>query len=1074
MESLESRSLLATITVTSLADGTLASLAGDGKISLREAIHAANTNASVDGSPAGQAAPAIDTIVFQPGLNGTVSLNAGELTISQTVVIQGLGAANTILDANHLSRVFFVSFMAGDVTLTGLTVQAGRVTELDPNGANGGGILSQSNGLLTVTDSTISANLAEASSESQVVRGGGIWASGAVTVSGSTIRENTATNHSDFFAEGGGIWSTGAVTLTGSTISGNVAFSDSGPASGAGILAAGTVAVTITGSTISGNSAISNSGSASGGGITANGFAVTVTATGSTISGNSATSMSVSSAEGGGMWVTGAVTVTGSTISGNSATASGSLALGGGISASDAVSVTGSTISGNSAKAVSDLCFAQGGGIFATSPVIVTGSTISGNSATASGTDSFAEGGGILSTVSVSITLSTITGNSTTSTSLNAAGGGIFTFDAPASIHNSIVAGNTDNDGSHPDLRIGNDTSALLNARASLIGTSAGTSLTPSLAPDTNGNIVGGVGNAKIDPLLGPLANNGGPTQTHALRPLSPALDRGNNTFVPSGTTTDQRGNAFNRFVDGPDADATATVDMGAFERQVLENLSLVVDTAVDENDGNFETGDLSLREAIVLANESAGADTITFASALQGQTITLNLGELAVSNSVAIQGPGPDKLTISGGSGATQSRVFAFRGSGANTYALSGVTMKDGNGKGLSDGFGGAINFFDADDRLSISDAVIRDSSALTGGLTGGGLFADSGTIDLERVTVANNSATFGGGLAFLEADGSLVNVTVSGNTASTRGGGLILYASRTNATGNLRLINSTVAGNVSAVAAGIRINTQNNGLAVTLTIGNTIVANNTGGGVQLVSTGTGATIVSLGNNLSSDASGNLTQPGDLQNTDPKLGPLANNGGGLLTHALLLGSPARNAGNESLAQGPGPDGIGGNTDDVPLATDARGVRRVVGSAVDIGAYERLHVWHNTIHALDVVGSADPGPVDAKVVPADALAIINFINAFGSQPVPDAAVAGPPYYDTSDDDFVAPNDVLAIINHINAFGSGTSGPAGEGESTPSSDRAPKVSPIPQADLIALLATDTARTKKSRAALYNFT
>src|SRR5262245_16224105 len=87
-EPLEGRSLLATITVTSLGD---ARSAGDG-VTLREAVQAANTNQSVDGSTSGQAAPAVDRIVFQAGLTGGISLLLGQLQITEPVIIEGPGA----------------------------------------------------------------------------------------------------------------------------------------------------------------------------------------------------------------------------------------------------------------------------------------------------------------------------------------------------------------------------------------------------------------------------------------------------------------------------------------------------------------------------------------------------------------------------------------------------------------------------------------------------------------------------------------------------------------------------------------------------------------------------------------------------------------------------------------------------------------------------------------------------------------------------------------------------------------------------------------------------------------------
>jgi hypothetical protein len=78
------------------------------------------------------------------------------------------------------------------------------------------------------------------------------------------------------------------------------------------------------------------------------------------------------------------------------------------------------------------------------------------------------------------------------------------------------------------------------------------------------------------------------------------------------------------------------------------------------------------------------------------------------------------------------------------------------------------------------------------------------------------------------------------------------------------------------------------------------------------------------LGHNLSSDATCGFNNVGSLNNTDPMLGPLTNNGGPTLTMALLPGSPAIDAGDSSAAP----------------ATDQRGFPRPAGLASDIGAFE--------------------------------------------------------------------------------------------------------------------------------------
>jgi len=162
---------------------------------------------------------------------------------------------------------------------------------------------------------------------------------------------------------------------------------------------------------------------------------------------------------------------------------------------------------------------------------------------------------------------------------LSSPGGGIYSYRYGAlTIHNSIVAGNSSAT-SHPDLRPG----GTLTLRNSLIGDKSGTGLTeaPVGSPDIDGNLIGGPTNGVIDPLLGPLADNGGPTMTHALLAGSPAIDKGSDALAmepgpdhavgggdDTPLTTDQRGAPFVRTFDVaavPDGLAGFT-DMGAFE----------------------------------------------------------------------------------------------------------------------------------------------------------------------------------------------------------------------------------------------------------------------------------------------------------------------------------------------------------------------------------------------------------------------------------------------------------------------------------------------------------------------------
>jgi hypothetical protein len=307
---------------------------------------------------------------------------------------------------------------------------------------------------------------------------------GTLTVTSSTLSDNSAGN-------GGGIFNrlSGTVTLISSTVSSN-----SADQNGGGIYNQGTL--TVTSSTLSGNSARGGAG----GGIYNQQGAVTVTS--SSLSGNSATD------NGGGIYNQQAtLTVSDSTLSGNSAQGSG-----GGINnSSGTVTVTSSTLSANSANA--------GGGIFNTVPgggpgLTVTRSTLSGNTATNNG-------GGIYNQqAALTVSDSTLSGNSAGN-----GGGGIFHFVGTATIRNTIFASNTA-PGS-PDL------SGSLNSQGhNLIGNTTGGS--GFAASD-----LVGTADLPIDPLLGQLQDNGGPTFTMALLHGSPALNAGDTNQLG---VADQRG----------------------------------------------------------------------------------------------------------------------------------------------------------------------------------------------------------------------------------------------------------------------------------------------------------------------------------------------------------------------------------------------------------------------------------------------------------------------------------------------------------------------------------------------------
>jgi hypothetical protein len=331
--------------------------------------------------------------------------------------------------------------------------------------------------------------------------------------------------------------STGDFALGGLTLTGGRTTAGSLAGRGGAIRSLTNGNLTLDRSTVSGSSTIGQI--AGGGGIFAIG---SVTLTQSTVGGNST---SGSDAMGGGIFSRGAVTLTQSTVSGNYTV--GDFASGGGIDARYSATLDQSTVSGNSTAGDG----ANGGGIHARN-VTITQSTVSNNSTTGIQAD----GGGIYSFGSVTLTQSTVTDNRAVDAS--SIGGGVLqvTTEAPLpfAIRGSIVAGNTAGVGG-ADLVKGIGSTLTINY--SLIGM--------GITPNSGGNNV-----VTDDPLLGPLADNGGPTFTHALLPGSPTLDAGDPTEVAGENGVpefDQRGNPYGRVRDG-DVQESVVIDIGAYEAQ--------------------------------------------------------------------------------------------------------------------------------------------------------------------------------------------------------------------------------------------------------------------------------------------------------------------------------------------------------------------------------------------------------------------------------------------------------------------------------------------------------------------------
>jgi CSLREA domain-containing protein len=601
----------AAITVTTTDD----ELNADGDCSLREAIQAANTDAAVDACPAGSGA---DTITLPAGTYTLAIAGAGEdanatgdLDITADLTINGAGAAATIIDGAALDRVLH---LVGGVTakISGLTMRNGLLVFDGIHNDVGGGMYNQQ-GSATLTNVTFSGNSSpwgggmfngygssatltnvtfSDNSSGSYGRGGGMfnfYSSATltnVTFSGnsspwgggmrndySTVTLTNVTFSGNYGgADGGGMFnSSSSATLT------NVTFSDNyADSSGGGMFDGDGSSATLTNVTFSGNYAWRGGGMHNWGG--------TATLTNVTFSGNS-------SRIGGGMhnWG-GSATLTNVTFSGNTATYGGGMHNWGG-----SATLTNVTFSGNSSQdgggmdnnygssaTLTNVTFSgnssqDGGGLVNNSgrSATLTNVTFSGNSSQ--------DGGGMRNDWTSSATLANVTfsGNTapvgggmanygnptltnvTFSGNTSLYGGGMASFGSPTltnvtfsgnsaqyygggtygwagTLKNTIVANNS------PDDCAGSMTSAghnLIEAVACRI------------AGDTTGNIIGS------DPRLGPLADNGGSTQTHALLADSPAIDA-----VPLADCTDLAGNPVATDQRGVARPQGAACDIGAFE----------------------------------------------------------------------------------------------------------------------------------------------------------------------------------------------------------------------------------------------------------------------------------------------------------------------------------------------------------------------------------------------------------------------------------------------------------------------------------------------------------------------------
>jgi hypothetical protein len=418
------------------------------------------------------------------------------------------------------------------------------------------------------------------------------------------------------------------------------------------------------------------------------------------------------------------------------------------------------------------------------------------------------------------------------------------------------------------------------------------------------------------------------------------------------------------------------------------------VDRLTDLGQGQGQAGDLRY----CITNATSGHDTITFA--VTG-TIELTGALPDLTTNVRIAGPGPGFLTVRRVTGGNY-RIFTA--TAGTTVYLGGLTILrgevDGNGAGIDNEgtltvddcwvtgnintgqqFGNGAGIYNAG-TLTVTNSSITANRARSGSSGGAGIF-NTGTLTVVGSTIAGN--VLGNGPYFVDGFGggiynsgtlTVTSSAISGNAldsyglADAYGGGIFndLGGSATvsNSTvannkaigsfngdggglynkGTLTVTNSTISGNSAtgvffgdAHAGGI----YNFSFISVLGLHNTIVAGN----IAPYWPDLYANLAFSGYNLIGNPAGSSGfDETDLLNVNPQLGPLQDNGGRTHTMALLPGSPAIDAGD--------------NTDAPRWDQRGPGFPRIVNGTIDIGAFEVQQEGASPGHSTSLPLEVDP------------------------------------------------------------------------------------------------------------------
>jgi len=620
------------------------------------------------------------------------------------------------------------------------------------------------------------------------------------------------------------------------------------------------------------------------------------------------------------------------------------------------------------------------------------------------------QGGAILNTGG---TVNVVNGTFSRNAARNGNGGAIASSSGTVNIVGSTFSDNSAQNGNGGAIASssGNMLSLTLSAVARNNGVT-GPDILGAVTTDGGSNVVGDTAGStgltapsdklNTDPLLGPLASNGGTVQTFALLSGSPAIDIAacpTNPFTGAPLATDARG------VSRPQG---ARCDAGSYELLPGAQTFLVTRAADDVNNANCNSaanGGCTLRQAVNASNAMGGTGTNTIIFAIDAPAsapITLTYasgGHLAPTANVTIDATAPPHtVTLRGGGPGSNLRLFVV--DGPITLGLRGLTLANGGGISIvgavagggaianiggtvnvanstfsgnfAEGSGGAIfngtsngGSTGTGGTLNIMNSTFSGNSTITAlPSEGGAIFNQSGTVTVVGSTFSGNSSSIGGGA--ISNNGimlTVVNSTFSGNTTRFIGGAI------SNRNGPLTVVGSAFSGNAVTDANGGGGAISSGNLA-TLRLALSTVAGNTASfdpdiGATVTTDGGGNVVGDIGNTTG------LTAPSDRLGTaaaplNPLLAPLALYAPGTVqTVALLPGSPAIDR-----AACPGDP-----TTNATLVADARGIARPQLITCDAGAFESRGF---TTSAL--TGNRQSAPVNAAFASPVGLTVSSAFN----------------------------------------------------------------------------------------------